>query len=169
MATEKFRKTVPRTDRVESVLVDGIEWCVSETGAISVYGAGRFPVTMYPDFIREKMFAGIEPGVDSVPAEILQFMLDNESLLAKREDRLADGAKSKVDTYDLSANDQQLIGTIADAVLSVENQPAERTKFAATLMSIKSTAELSKGKVTYDQLVFAKNAILSAREAQARK
>jgi hypothetical protein len=49
---------------------------VSEKGALSVYGLGRFPVTLYREQW-EKLLALADP--------IRQFIQDNDSLLKKKE------------------------------------------------------------------------------------
>lgn len=49
---------------------------ISEKGAVSVYGLGRFPVTLYAD--QWRMLLG--------QAEVIeQFLIDNESKLARKE------------------------------------------------------------------------------------
>lgn len=50
---------------------------VSEKGAVSVYGLGRFPVTLY----KEQWVKLLEQD-----ASIRQFIADNESRLKKKED-----------------------------------------------------------------------------------
>ncbi len=50
---------------------------VSEKGAVSVYGLGRFPVTLY----KEQWDKLLEKG-----PEIRQFIVDNDSKLKKKED-----------------------------------------------------------------------------------
>ena len=50
---------------------------VSEKGAVSVYGLGRFPVTLY----KEQWVKLLERD-----AEIRQFITDNEDKLKKKED-----------------------------------------------------------------------------------
>jgi hypothetical protein len=50
---------------------------VSEKGAVSVYGLGRFPVTLY----KEQWVKLLERD-----AEIRQFIADNEDKLKKKED-----------------------------------------------------------------------------------
>ncbi len=50
---------------------------VSEKGAVSVYGLGRFPVTLY----KEQWVKLLERDV-----EIRQFIADNEGKLKKKED-----------------------------------------------------------------------------------
>jgi hypothetical protein len=50
---------------------------VSEKGAVSVYGLGRFPVTLY----KEQWIKLLERD-----AEIRQFIADNEATLKKKED-----------------------------------------------------------------------------------
>jgi len=50
---------------------------VSEKGAVSVYGLGRFPVTLY----KEQWVKLLEKG-----DEIKKFIHDNESRLKKKED-----------------------------------------------------------------------------------
>ena len=54
-----------------------ISFKVSEKGAVSVYGLGRFPVTLY----REQWDKLLERSAD-----IRQFIADNESKLKKKED-----------------------------------------------------------------------------------
>jgi hypothetical protein len=54
-----------------------ISFKVSEKGAVSVYGLGRFPVTLY----KEQW----EKLLDKGP-EIRQFMSDNDGKLKKKED-----------------------------------------------------------------------------------
>lgn len=54
-----------------------ISFKVSEKGAVSVYGLGRFPVTLY----REQWEKLLEKG-----PEIHTFIADNESKLKKKEE-----------------------------------------------------------------------------------
>jgi hypothetical protein len=54
-----------------------ISFKVSEKGAVSVYGLGRFPVTLY----KEQWEKLLEKG-----PEIRQFIADNEPKLKKKED-----------------------------------------------------------------------------------
>jgi hypothetical protein len=54
----------------------GLSFRVSEKGAVSIYGLGRFPVTLYKEQW-EKLFA----VVDQVKA----FIVENDSLLKKKE------------------------------------------------------------------------------------
>ena len=54
-----------------------ISFKVSEKGAVSVYGLGRFPVTLY----KEQWVKLLERD-----GEIRQFITDNESKLKKKED-----------------------------------------------------------------------------------
>jgi hypothetical protein len=54
-----------------------VSYKVSEKGALSVYGLGRFPVTLY----KEQWAKLLDKG-----PEILQFIADNDSKLKKKED-----------------------------------------------------------------------------------
>ena len=54
----------------------GITWKVSEKGALSVYGLGRFPVTLYKSQWQQ-IFDKVE--------EIKEFMEENKSKLAVKE------------------------------------------------------------------------------------
>jgi hypothetical protein len=54
----------------------GVSLKVSEKGAVSVYGMGRFPVTLY----QEQWIKLLDMG-----NEIRQFIKDNESKLKKKE------------------------------------------------------------------------------------
>ena len=49
---------------------------VSEKGAVSVYGQGRFPVSLYPEQWQKVL---------SHASEILQFITANQELIAKRQ------------------------------------------------------------------------------------
>ncbi|MGD0498522.1 MAG: hypothetical protein ABSC23_08795 [Bryobacteraceae bacterium] len=53
-----------------------LSYRVSEKGALSVYGLGRFPVTLYQEQW-ERLLAAANP--------ILQFIKDNDHLLKKKE------------------------------------------------------------------------------------
>ena len=54
----------------------GVSFKVSEKGGVSVYGLGRFPVTLY----REQWLKLLDKA-----AEIRQFVIDNEDALKKKE------------------------------------------------------------------------------------
>ena len=54
-----------------------ISFKVSEKGAVSVYGLGRFPVTLY----KEQWVKLLERDTD-----IRQFIIDNEGSLKKKEE-----------------------------------------------------------------------------------
>lgn len=54
----------------------GLSLCVSEKGALSVYGLGRFPVTLYREQW-EKLLAMTD--------QIRQFIADNDAQLKKKE------------------------------------------------------------------------------------
>jgi hypothetical protein len=136
---------------------EGLQVAVGEKGAVSVYGIGRFPVTLYaPTW--QRLFAGCEDTTGPA-AEILQFIAENQQHLAPPPDA-SRGAKPKTETFSLSADKTIAIGVIADRMAGSE-LVGDR-KFAAKLMSIKATAEMSGGKVTYEQLVFATEAVANA-------
>jgi len=53
-----------------------LSWKVSEKGAISIYGFGRFPVTLYYEHLVK--LAGVMP-------EVLKFAEANKALLSTKE------------------------------------------------------------------------------------
>ena len=55
---------------------DGLSWKVSEKGAVSFYGMGRFPVTLYASQL-EKLFAAQD--------DIKSFIAANADLLKRKE------------------------------------------------------------------------------------
>lgn len=56
--------------------VAGMSFKVSEKGAVSVYGLGRFPVTLYKEQWEKLLSAG---------DEIRKFIADNDAQLKKKE------------------------------------------------------------------------------------
>ena len=140
-----FPESKPRTAKVPSTLQPSLSWCISEKGAVSIYGGGRFPVTLYPDFIREGLFYGIETGSTSVPGEILQFMADNEALLAVREDQ-PNKTTGKLELMALPTKQAQELDAVIEA--TIESNP----RYAANLMSIKDFAKANGGKVKFEQI-----------------
>ena len=63
-------------EAMKKAQVKGISLKVSEKGAVSVYGMGRFPVTLY----MEQWLKLLEMG-----EQIRTFIKDNESKLKKKE------------------------------------------------------------------------------------
>lgn len=64
---EKLRAKQPKAP--------GITLKVSQKGAVSIYGLGRFPVTLYREQL-ERLFS------DDQVAKVRQFVVDNESALS---------------------------------------------------------------------------------------
>lgn len=138
-----------RTERTASALDEGLAWAISEKGAVSVYGVGRWPVTLYAGTWR-RLFAGCE-GTTGPGAELLEFISDHESLLAEPPSNNR-GAKPKTETFSIDPKDVMAI----EAIAAGENVDK---KHGIMLMSISATAQISGGKVTFEQLAYAKAAI----------
>jgi len=71
-------------------LGDGLCAKVSEKGAVSIYGLGRFPVTLYGEQF---------PRLLAVGPQILAFIVENQGKLSTKEDakarKAAEAAKAK--------------------------------------------------------------------------
>jgi hypothetical protein len=82
MNQEDIQKELERLKRENEALKQsrrvaaGLSFKVSEKGAVSVYGLGRFPVTLYKEQWEKLLTAG---------EEIRQFMADNDGQLKKKE------------------------------------------------------------------------------------
>lgn len=153
---EERREFNGRTPKTPSSIDSGISWAISEQGAVSVYGGGRWPVTLYANFWR-RMFKGLE-DTTSVPAELLDFIEENESLLAGPIERK--GAKPKTETFSISAADLIALDSIAQSAKS--SNPEQY----ADLMTICATAKMGGGKVLFEQLAIAKTAIANHEKAK---
>ena len=81
MADEDLKAELERlraeNEQLKQRAVRGVSLKVSEKGAVSVYGLGRFPVTLY----KEQWVKLLERD-----SEIRQFIVDNESSLKKKEE-----------------------------------------------------------------------------------
>ena len=81
MADEDLKAELDRlraeNEQLKQRAVRGVSLKVSEKGAVSVYGLGRFPVTLY----KEQWVKLLERD-----SEIRQFIVDNESSLKKKEE-----------------------------------------------------------------------------------
>jgi len=62
-------------DALKAKKTRALSWKVSEKGAVSIYGFGRFPVTLYYDHLIK--LAGVMP-------EVLKFAEDNKALLVSK-------------------------------------------------------------------------------------
>ena len=69
-ALRASRPTAPKKDTVK--LIDGLACRVSEKGAISIYGLGRFPLTLY-----RHQFERLVPSIPLIQA----FIAENTSKL----------------------------------------------------------------------------------------
>lgn len=77
-------KTKSRGDTTD--LGDGLCAKVSEKGAVSIYGLGRFPVTLYGEQF---------PRLLAVGPAILKFIVDNQGKLSTKEQAKARKAAEK--------------------------------------------------------------------------
>ena len=145
-----------RTAITASSLNPKISWAISEKGAVSVYGFGRWPVTMYAEAWRA-MGVGCEETT-SVMAELIEFIGENEHLLAEPVDNKNTSTRKDA-TFTLGAPNATRLGELAQAVFESGTPTRERAEYAAKLMTIKGVAEKNAGKVSYDELVFAMDAI----------
>lgn len=83
-----------------------LSWKISQRGAVSIYGMGRFPVTLYPEALQELGKA--------MPA-ILKFVGENKAKFAEQADRFA-AAEAIADTRKLDGKAREefvakLLGT----------------------------------------------------------
>ena len=80
MSDEDLKAEVERLRLENAALKKGasrdVKMKVSEKGAVSIYGMGRFPVTLY----KEQWLRLLD-----MSDEIRKFIADNESLLKKKE------------------------------------------------------------------------------------
>jgi hypothetical protein len=80
MSEEELRAELERlraeNDQLKNKGVRGLSLKVSEKGGLSLYGVGRFPVTLYKEQWRKIL---------GMAAEIEEFMQKNESLLKTKE------------------------------------------------------------------------------------
>ena len=80
MADEDLKAEIERlraeNDQLKNKAVRGLSLKVSEKGGLSLYGVGRFPVTLYKEQWRRVL---------GMAAEIEDFIQKNESLLKTKE------------------------------------------------------------------------------------
>ncbi len=80
MSDEDLKAEIERlraeNDKLKNKSVRGLSLKVSEKGGLSLYGVGRFPVTLYKEQWRRVL---------GMAAEIEAFIKENESLLKTKE------------------------------------------------------------------------------------
>ena len=80
MSDEALRAEIERlkaeNDKLKNKGVRGLSLKVSEKGGVSLYGVGRFPVTLYKEQWRRVL---------GMAAEIETFIQENDSLLKTKE------------------------------------------------------------------------------------
>ena len=80
MSDEDLKAEIERlraeNDKLKNKGVRGLSLKVSEKGGVSLYGVGRFPVTLYKEQWRRIL---------GMAAEIEAFITENESLLKSKE------------------------------------------------------------------------------------
>jgi hypothetical protein len=80
MSDEDLKAEIERlraeNDKLKNKSVRGLSLKVSEKGGLSLYGVGRFPVTLYKEQWRRVL---------GMAAEIEAFIQENESLLKTKE------------------------------------------------------------------------------------
>ena len=69
-------------ERLKNQRASGLSFKVSEKGAVSVYGLGRFPVTLYKEQWRKLL---------SMSSEITAFLDQNDAQLKTKDDEGAAG------------------------------------------------------------------------------
>ncbi len=87
---------------------------VSDKGGLSVYGLGRFPVTLYK---------GQWEKLLGMTDEIKRFMADNASKLANKEDETEEARKARVEAYSKEAAARQAQVNAAKA--TVQGTPVQ--------------------------------------------
>jgi hypothetical protein len=80
MSDEDLKAEIERlraeNDKLKNKGVRGLSLKVSEKGGVSLYGVGRFPVTLYKEQWRRIL--GMAPEIEA-------FIVENESLLKSKE------------------------------------------------------------------------------------
>jgi hypothetical protein len=80
MSDEDLKAEIERlraeNDKLKNKSVRGLSLKVSEKGGLSLYGVGRFPVTLYKEQWRRVL--GMAPEIEA-------FIQENESLLKSKE------------------------------------------------------------------------------------
>jgi hypothetical protein len=80
MSDEDLKAEIDRlraeNDKLKNKSVRGLSLKVSEKGGLSLYGVGRFPVTLYKEQWRRVL--GMAPEIEA-------FIQENESLLKSKE------------------------------------------------------------------------------------
>jgi hypothetical protein len=80
MSDEDLKAEIERlraeNDKLKNKGVRGLSLKVSEKGGVSLYGVGRFPVTLYKEQWRRIL--GMAPEIEA-------FILENEGLLKSKE------------------------------------------------------------------------------------
>jgi hypothetical protein len=152
MSEQEKREFAGRTQKTVSTANPNLQYAISEKGAVSVYGMGRWPVTLYRSQWQE-LFAGCDENTPSVWQDLYLFMDANEDLLADDKPTTKNGAEEKVELYPLAESEAAILNSEANRLIGTgETASVQR---AVQLMTLTRAADNAKGRkaLTFDEKV----------------
>lgn len=140
MPVTAYKKTTPRVAPSPMTLDPKMQIAVGEKGGVSVYGLGRFPVTLFGEQWERLLAVG---------DEIREYILANADQLATKESVASEPVEDR--TFTLGGAEIALLAAEEKRLLAEGDNSPEHLAKVVKIATIKSMG-INRHKVSFDEL-----------------